>query len=235
MPLGIAGWPLRDASVEAVNAAWTLSRAPVVELPKDLLDNVSIKHLFRTARAADKEISFAGTTDFASLGGMGWANYSRYLDIQVAQARFLCTRLFRVFLQAETRDNFFRALENLERFTRRVTDIEVVVETHSGWESTAPGLSAFLEITRTRLVVDFGNITDEAAAEFILRSAMGERIAYFHLRSLPGVPSADPIVDGREARAMRAYPDHSFLWEPKNLDTPAALAIWHQRQAGASA
>jgi hypothetical protein len=218
--------------VEDVSAALTLSRASVAELPKDLLDQVSIKQLFRTIRAASKEVSLAATTDFAHLGGMDWADYGRYLDIQVAQARFLGARLFRVFLQADTQEDFIRALYGLERYTRRVSEMEIVVETHGGWESTAEGLPAFLKSTDARLVVDFGNIADEAASEFILRGAMGERIAYFHLRALPGAPSTDPLLDRREARAMNAYPTHSFLWEPKGPQTPEALAIWHRLHAG---
>jgi hypothetical protein len=230
MPLGIAGWPLRDASLEEVGVAWALCQAPLVEIPKDLLDKVSIKQLFRAVRSARKGIALAGTTDFAHLGGMGWADYSRYLEIQIAQARFLGAHLFRVFLQAETRNDFFRALDRLEQFTR-ATDIEIVVETHGGWESTVAGLSALLESATTRLVVDFGNISDEAAAEFILRRPIGERIAYFHLRALPGAPSTDPIVDAREARAMNVYPGHNFLWEPKGVETREALAVWRQLSA----
>jgi hypothetical protein len=106
--------------------------------------------------------------------------------------------------------------------------MEIVVETHGGWESTAEGLSAFLENTSTRLVVDFGNITDGAGAALILQGGIGERIAYFHLRSLPGAASSDTILDVREAHAMSTYPGHSFLWEPKGLESPEALAVWRK-------
>lgn len=228
MPLGIAGWPLRDASADDLGAAWARAEAPLAELPKDLLDKISVKQLFRAVRATGKQTALAGTTDFAGLSGMDWADYRRYLDIQLAQARFLGAKLFRIFLRGETREDTFRAFDHLERYALHAPDMEIVVETHGGWESTAVGLAAFLERTDKRLVVDFGNIVDEAAAEFILRGAIGGRIAYFHLRALADVPSPDPIVDGREARAMNTYPAHSFLWEPKGLETPEALAIWRR-------
>jgi len=226
MPLGIAGWPLREASTEQVAESWALAEAPLAELPKDLLDKVSTKQLFHAVRAAGKEVSLAGTTDFARLDSMSLADYGRYLDIQLAQARFLGASLFRVFLQAEAREDFGRALDNLDRCLSRTPDVETVVETHGGCESTVEGLATLLDETRLRLVVDFGNIADSAAAEFILGSELADRIAYFHLRSLPGKVAAESPIAMREARAMAIYPSHTFLWEPKDLSTPEAIVQW---------
>ena len=69
----------------------------VAEIPKDLLDTVSVKALFVALEACRKTLSMAGTTDFTTLSGFSWPDYQAYLDMQVASARFLRCGLWRVF------------------------------------------------------------------------------------------------------------------------------------------
>ena len=148
MDLGIAGWPLRRASADCVELAFRLGRSPIIEIPKDLLDRISVKQLFGIVARSGKTPCLAGTTDFARLSGLQWCDYKRYLDIQASQARFLGCRMLRLFLQAKSRAEFETALGRVVEFASRLRDLEIVLETHHGWETHPDGLDRVLAQNR---------------------------------------------------------------------------------------
>lgn len=214
--LGIAGWPLRRASLECIELALQLGRSPIVEIPKDLLDRISVKQLFGIVARSRKTPCLAGTTDFALLSGLQWCDYKRYLDIQVSQARFLGCRMLRLFLQAKSRAHFETAFDRVVEFASALSDLEIVLETHHGWETRRDGLDRVLARSEIRLVVDFANVRDLAVREALLTEIPRRRIAYFHIRNLPTHPER-PSLATFEARAAEAFPRHPFLWEPKTV------------------
>jgi hypothetical protein len=214
--LGIGGWPLRRVSADCVDLAFRLGRSPIIEIPKDLLDRISVKQLFGIVARSGKTPCLAGTTDFARLGGLQWRDYKRYLDIQASQARFLGCRMLRLFLQAESRAELETALGRVVEFASRLKDLEIVLETHRGWETRPEGLDRVLARTEVRLVVDFANVRDRAVREALLSDVPKRRIAYFHIRNLPMCPEWSSLA-AFEARAAEAFPRHPFLWEPKTL------------------
>jgi hypothetical protein len=220
--LGIAGWPLRRASPDCIDLAFRSGRSPIIEIPKDLLDRIPVKQLFRIVARSGKTPCLAGTTDFARLSGLKWPDYKRYLDIQTSQARFLGCRMLRLFLQAESRAEFETALGRVVEFASRLQDLEIVLETHRGWETRPDGLNRLLAQTEIRLVVDFANVRDNGVREMLLKDVPKRRIAYFHIRNLPMRPERPSLV-ALEARAERAFPRHPFLWEPKTLSGRRAV------------
>ena len=229
---GIAGWPLRDLSLVDIADAIKATPCELVEIPKDLLDSVSIKKLFDILQASNKTVAFAGTTDFATLSGLPWSDYQNYLDIQAAAARFLKSRYWRVFLQAPTLEELEFSIRKVIDYSRRIPEVEIVIETHGGPESTMEGFNFCLKNSSINFVVDFSNILDTSLREFIAQGGLRERIAYFHVRNIPGYreeASLAPI----EAKAARAYPQHAFLWEPKVISGRAAVDMFRRYdQAG---
>jgi hypothetical protein len=225
MDLGIAGWPLRRASADCIELAFRLGRSPIIEIPKDLLDRISAKQLFGIVARSEKIPCLAGTTDFAWLSGLQWCDYKRYLDIQVSQARFLGCRMLRLFLQARNCVEFDTALGRLMEFASQLRDLEIVLETHRGWETRAAGLDRVLAGTEIRLVVDFANVRERAMREILLRNVPGARIAYFHIRNLPTRPER-PSLAAFETIAAEAFSRHPFLWEPKTLSGWRAVEVF---------
>jgi hypothetical protein len=217
MDLGIAGWPLRRASADCIDIAFRLGRSRIIEIPKDLLDRISVKQLFGIVARSGKTPCLAGTTDFTRLSGLQWPDYKRYLDIQASQARFLGCRMLRLFLQAESREEFEAALGRVVEFASRLRDLEIVLETHGGWETRPDGLDHLLARTEIRLVVDFANVRDRVVREALLRDVPKRRIAYFHVRNLPMYPPEVRSLAAFEAKAAETFPRHPFLWEPKKL------------------
>ena len=199
----------------------------VAEIPKDLLDTVSVKALFVALAACRKTLSMAGTTDFTTLSGFSWPDYQAYLDMQVASARFLRCGLWRVFLQASTMAELKASLRKVAQFASRHADLEIVVETHGGFESTREGFDYCIAQSPLRFVVDLANIADTALREAILRGTFKRRIAYFHLRNFGAYTEAKSLVP-LEARAIQAYPRHTFLWEPKQVEGAEAVRLFDQ-------
>jgi hypothetical protein len=220
---GIAGWPLRTLSLD--NIARAIRGLPIVEIPKDLLNSVSAKALFSVLATAHSPKALAGTTDFTKLAGLVWDDYRRYLDVQIAYGRFLRCNLFRVFLGAANREELKNSIDKLNSIARDLCDIEPVIETHGGFESTMEGFTQVLEASSSTLVVDFANIRDPKLIDFLLTSPCADRIAYFHVRNLPLHCEVKSLIEV-EATAFRMYPDHAFLWEPKSIDGVQALEIF---------
>src|SRR5271169_1301138 len=194
MVLGIAGWPLRRGPADCIELAFRLGRSPIIEIPKDLLDRISVKQLFAIVSRSGKTACLAGTTDFARLSGLQWRDYKRYLDIQASQARFLGCRMLRLFLQAKSRAEFETALSRVMEFASRLRDLEIVLETHHGWETQPDGLDRVLAGTGLRLVIDLANVRDRAMRETLLRDVPKRRIAYFHIRNLPTRPERPSLA-----------------------------------------
>jgi hypothetical protein len=222
---GIAGWPLRTLSLNGIAEVINTVPSSVVEIPKDLLNSVSTKKLFGILAGSKKSVSLAGTTDFTRLADLSWGDYQNYLDIQIAFGRFFKCKIFRVFLQARTREQLELSVSRMIEYAQRFPDIEIVFETHGGYESTKDGFEFCINTCSLRTVVDFGNIFDDTLMEFILDSNLNCRIAYFHVRNLPGYCEAE-TVGAVEARAMLAYPQHTFLWEPKTVSGHRAVKIF---------
>ena len=222
---GIAGWPLRNLTLNVIAEVIHTTPSTLIEIPKDLLDSVSTKKLFAILAASKKIGSLAGTTDFTMLAGVSWGDYQNYLDIQIAFGRFLKCKIFRVFLQAKTRGELELSLSRIMEYVQRFSDIEIVFETHGGYESTKAGFEFCLNACALRTVVDFGNIADDSLKELILYGNLYRRIAYFHVRNLPGYCEAESLVTV-ETEATLAYPQHAFLWEPKAVSGPRALEIF---------
>jgi hypothetical protein len=220
--LGIAGWPLRRASADCIELAFRLGRSPIIEIPKDLLDRISVKQLFGIVARSGKTPCLAGTTDFGRLSGLQWRDYKRYLDVQVSQARFLGCRMLRLFLGAESRAELETAIGRIVEFASPLRDLEIVLETHRGWESRLDGLDRVLARTEIRLVVDFANVRDSGVRETLLKDVPKRRIAYFHIRNLP-MRAERPSLAAFEVRAAEAFPRHAFLWEPKTLSAWRAV------------
>jgi hypothetical protein len=223
---GIAGWPLRRASAACLDAAFRAGRASIIEIPKDLLDTISVKQLFRLVKGSGKDPCLAGTTDFARLDSLDWADYRRYLDIQMSYARFLGCSMVRLFLQADSKKDFEVALRRVDEYAQHAENVEIVLETHGGWESGIEGLAYLLAMTRFRLVVDLANVPDQAAREALLNCVPGDRIAYFHVRNLPGHCEIVALAE-IERLAAQLHPLHSFLWEPKSLSGWPAMRVLH--------
>jgi hypothetical protein len=224
---GIAGWPLRNLSLNGIADVIDTTPSTLMEIPKDLLDSVPAKKLFAMLVASKKAVSLAGTTDFTTLAGLSWTDYQKYLDIQIAFGRFFRCKMFRVFLQARTLGELELSVSRLIEYAQRFTDIEIVFETHGGYESTKSGFEFCLNSCSFRTVIDFGNIVENALKGFILDSSLDRRIAYFHVRNLPGYCEAESLVTV-EARAMQRYPQHAFLWEPKAVSGHRAVRIFRE-------
>jgi hypothetical protein len=222
---GIAGWPLRSLSLNGIAEVIHSVPSCIIELPKDLLNSIPTKKLFGILSASTKTVSLAGTTDFTRLSDLSWGDYQNYLDIQIAFGRFFKCKIFRVFLQARTRKQLELSVSRMIEYAQRLPDIEIVFETHGGYESTKEGFEFCINASSLRTVVDFGNISDGALAEFILDSNLDRRIAYFHVRNLPGY-CEEETLGAVEGRAMLAYPQHTFLWEPKTVSGPGAVKIF---------
>jgi len=223
--IGIAGWPLRTISPDNLRDLVVSLRADIIEIPKDLLDSISLKKLFDILCGSGKEMSFAGTTDFAGLAGLSWDDYRRYLGVQVASARFLGCDYLRVFLNAGTSVEMEKALERVEEVSRENADVEILIETHGGYESTLEGFKRCIEGSPFRFVVDFANIGDAKLRDWILESSIGDSLAYFHIRNL-GEHREDEDLFGIEERARVVYADKTFLWEPKAVSGVDALDIF---------
>lgn len=227
MRFGIAGWPLRNLPLDTLREVIEQVPVDLLEIPKDLIDSTSIKSLFAVLEDRKYTCSFAGTTDFSNLSGLAWRDYQRYLDIQISCARFLRCSMVRVFLQAADLRELEVCLDRLKSYSDLNQDIEIVVETHGGFESHIEGLIYFLDNASFRLVVDISNIEDTKTSEYVVSGELGSRIAYFHVRNLPGYTEQNQLVDW-ETRATQAYPEHTFLWEPKDVSGAAAVKIFRQ-------
>ena len=225
MKFGIAGWPLRNLSLDDLASVIEMTPSKIVEIPKDLLNSVSVKKLFEILKSSQKTAALAGTTDFTNMAGLTWDDYQRYLDIQVVSAQFLGCKIIRVFLQADTRKELELSLNRLGEYSRRFPDMEMAVETHGGFESTKEGIDYCLNQSSIRFVVDFAAVSDEAVKELILGGGLGERIVYFQLRNSPGFCEENDLIDV-ETRAVEAHPHHDFLWEPKTVSGPEAVKIF---------
>ena len=184
-----------------------------------------MKQLFWLVKECGRKACLAGTTDFAGLSGLDWADYKRYLDIQMSYARFLGCPMIRLFLQSYSKNDFEVSLRRVDEYARRAENVEIVLETHGGWESRIEGLKYLLAKTKFRLVVDFANVPNRVGRGALLGCVPDDRIAYFHVRNLPGYKERATLAE-IEWRAMRLYPGHAFLWEPKSLSGWRAISVF---------
>jgi hypothetical protein len=228
MSIGIAGWPLRRSAVSEVADIFSDTPSNLVEIPKDLLDVVSLKALFEALIACKKAACFAGTTDFTNLAALSWEDYQRYLSVQVSCARFLRCAYWRVFLGAQDREQLRLSINRMNAFAETLKDLEVVVETHGGFESTEEGFELCLSESAMTFVVDIANIPEQALTKAIVAGHHRDRIAYFHIRNLNGYHEAEHLLE-LEEKMLDAHPGHTFLWEPKKISGSEAAEMFRRQ------
>ncbi len=226
----LAGWPQRGFTTDQFLDAITSFRPRMVELSKDFLrDDVSLKglaaRLGEVRESDDFEFSYAGTTDLLSCAGMTWQRYRLYVAVQIAQARFLDCTHFRFFLGAANSD--IEPAELIDRvldFCSDLSPMRPCLEIHAGLESDVEVLGTLLDKTEVEIVLDVEN-SHHAGLTFdqIQDLLPAERIAYVHLRNLPGVWSENPPIEADEERWHDRIPDRPFLWEPKTVDDPERI------------
>jgi len=225
-----AGWPLRHFEVDELGSFLESLPARLIEISKDQIrDSVSIKALGRTldhVRASTgAELAFAGTTDLVQCAGMPWERYRAYLAVQIAQARFLGCSYFRILVGDRAPEVTEETL--LARMADLVEDLgpmTACIEIHGGIESEPEVLDRLLAHVPVQIVVDFENMQRAGlTSEELHERVPGDRIAYFHQRSLPGVWREHPESEPDEARWSAWYPNAVFLWEPKKVEMPSRI------------
>lgn len=225
--IGIAGWPTRKFSMTEFENYLAKYLPPLVEISKDFLrDEVSIKELRRVI-AQYKEttiFSFAGTTDLTKCAGFNWLVYCDYLSIQAAQARFLGCSYFRCFVGQKTTIPIEELLRRLEYLSKILEPLNLCIEIHGGYESNIKIISSLIEKTRVDIVVDFANmLAAKMSSDELMEVLPQKRIAYFHIRNLPGVWEED--TDSANIQEQWCYKNYEIpvLWEPKSLTESTQL------------
>jgi hypothetical protein len=229
-PIFPAAWPLRHFKVNELLALVSEFRPRVLELSKDFLDgDVSLKGLARSlegVRASNSiELVFAGTTDLVRCAGFPWERYRRYLAVQMAQARFLDCTGFRLMVgQRSSAAESGTVIDRVRTLCEDLSPLQACVEIHGGVESELPVLAELLQSTPVMIVVDLENMERAGLTTEELRAVLPpERVAYFHVRNLPGVWTEHPATLGAQYEWQRDYPDAVFLWEPKSVDAPQRI------------
>jgi hypothetical protein len=133
-----------------------------------------------------------------------------------------------VFLGAQDREQLRLSLDRLNTFAETLKNLEVVVETHGGFESTEEGFDMCCSKSAIRFVVDIANIPDQSLTNSIAAGHHGDRLAYFHTRNLNGYCEAEHLLD-LEEKMFRAHPHHTFLWEPKEVSGSEAVEIFRKQ------
>jgi hypothetical protein len=203
----------------------------LIEVSKDSIrDNLSIKALAhalsQVRHAHHAALAFAGTTDLIDCAGFSWERYRQYLAVQFAQARFLDSSLFRLLLGGHSSSQIplKELIKRVEAISHDLHPIQACIEIHAGVESDPLCLSALLQSTTAKFVVDFENMQRAGlSSDKLLDLVPIERLAYFHQRNLPGVwiEHAQSLQD--EAHWHRILPEALFLWEPKSVANPKRL------------
>lgn len=219
-----AGWPLRLLSLGELKNIIEKHKPSLVEVSKDQVNSVSIKQLKKILLTAQKtsgfSLSFAGTTNFSSCSGFEWSRYLCYLDIQVAQARFLGCEFFRVILGDDLSPGRIGLTAlRLEEFCRRTKPIIVCVETHGASECDPQTLRKLLDKCPVDVVIDFANIYDAGySMEDFLSYVPMRRIAYSHQRNLPfDIWTEHAKSSIAEIEWSRVSKNKPRFWEPKEL------------------
>lgn len=226
----LAGWPLRGCSTDQFLDAITTFRPRMVEFSKDFLrDDVSVKGLAaRLAEVRAKnafDLSYAGTTDLVNCAGMSWQRYRLYVAVQIAQARFLDCTHFRFFLGGTSSDiDIPELICRVLDFSSDLSPMKPCLEIHGGLESDAEVLGALLDRTAVEIVVDVENMHHAGLAFDQMQDLLPtERVAYLHLRNLPGIWVENPTIEADEERWHDLIPGRPVLWEPKTVDDPERI------------
>lgn len=226
----LAGWTMRRFSQKDFLLYVGEVKPPLVELSKDFLrDEISIKNLGheldRLKSISSFDISYAGTTDFVNCAGMKWERYRLYLAIQVAQAKFLESSIFRAFVGKPCINaDHVDIIDRLNAFCEEIKPLDLAIEIHGGVECDLMFLKLILNETPAKIVVDFENMLNVGlSTENIFSLIPLDRIAYIHQRNLPKlwIEHNESLPDEVEWR--RLLPGAVFLWEPKKLNEPAAI------------
>ncbi|NKB60711.1 MAG: TIM barrel protein [Gammaproteobacteria bacterium] len=228
--IDIAGWPLRDLTLDELNGLFTSghiqSTEGALELAKDFVESRSIKKLAAVIGQYDFNVlSFAGTTDFCNMSGMGERDYFRYLKIQFAEAAFLNCNMFRALVgEAGQALSNAALIYRLNQAQDMLGNIELVFETHGGRETELETLCAILDHTSFRYVVDISNIGQSESVQYFMENDLSDRIAYFHIRNW-GRHVEDDVSLAWEQELMKKYPNQRFMFEPKMIAGTDALNI----------
>jgi hypothetical protein len=222
-----AGWPLRRFNLDQLTSLLSPAPPPLLEISKDLLrDDVSLKALARLLSGlrdgGTRDVAFAGTTDLTACAGFSWDRYRRYLAVQIAQAAFLECSMFRVLAgRAASSIGTHELVARLGALCGDMAPIQVCVEIHAGVESDPDVLRVLIAQTPIRIVVDVENMSRAGLSAAGLAAAVPlDRVAYVHLRNLPGVWVEQPALLDDERRWDAMMPAGRVLWEPKQIDDP---------------
>jgi hypothetical protein len=229
-PVFPAAWPLRHFNADDLLRLVSEYPPRVLELSKDFLDgDVSLKGLARgleRVRGGNSlELVLAGTTDLVRCAGFPWERYRRYLAVQMAQAKFLDCTGFRLLVGPRlpcVEDG--TVIDRIETLCEDLSPVQAYVEIHGGIESEPAVLAELLQRAPIMVVIDLQNMQRAGLTSEELRAVLPpERVAYFHVRNLPGVWIEDPASLSEQHESQRRYPGVSFLWEPKTVDEPARI------------
>jgi hypothetical protein len=234
-----AGWALRNFSYVEFMDFIQITRPNFLEISKDFLrDDVSIKKLAidlnEMQKYAEIVISYAGTTDLVECSMMTWSTYMEYLQIQVAQAKFLGCKIFRCFLGLIKTDiKQDEIIRRLNEFCSNASPLLVAIEIHGGVECDLKFLKRILNETPVRVVVDFENMYNaNLETKVILRNVSLSKIAYFHQRNLPQIWTEHSESENDEMLWYKLMPEGVFLWEPKKIDDPRFVKkFFHEYKA----
>jgi hypothetical protein len=225
-----AGWTLRNFSPDDLASLVGPSPQGLLEISKDhISDTVSLKELGRVVSAlcasSSARVSFAGTTDLVQCAGLSWERYRRYLAVQIAQAVFLDSSMFRLFVGAPCPGVSLRDVtQRLNQVCTDLAPLSTCIEVHGGLESDIETLDALMRDTPVQIVLDIENMHAAGMTlDEVLAVVPRERFAYFHQRNLPGVWMEHPESRNDESRLHELFPQKSFLWEPKRIDDPVRI------------
>jgi sugar phosphate isomerase/epimerase len=219
-----AGWTLRHFSQDEFLSLIESYRPCLVEISKDFLrDEVSLKSLGQQldclARRNSFVMSYAGTTDFVSCGGMPWDRYRQYLAVQWAQARFIGCSVFRAFVgmpgpEVEIRE----VIQRLNLFCNDIAPMKLAIEIDGGLECNLEVLKRILEETSVIVVVDLENMQRcGIAMNDLLAILPPARIVYLHFRNLSDKWIEHEGSQAAEVAWQDAMPDVPVLWEAKTI------------------
>jgi hypothetical protein len=225
-----AAWPLRHFEVNELLGLVSEYPPRVLELSKDFLGGgVSLKDLARLlegVRAGNSiDLVLAGTTDLVRCAGFPWERYRRYVAVQMAQARFLECTGFRLMVGPRSSDvDSGTVIDRVGTLCEDLSPVQACVEIHGGVESELSVLAELLQSTPIMIVIDLENLDRAGLTTEELRAVLPpERVAYFHVRNLPGVWTEHPATLSAQYEWQRDYPDAVFLWEPKSVNAPERI------------
>ena len=226
----LSGWALRDFTIDELDSYLKSLEGNPFELSKDIFKSVSIKNIYRSLKQHQiSQVSYAGTTNIVSAGGLPFHTYTKYLRIQLAQAQFLNANSFRLLI-GDGRSE--KVIQRLNEISTEYDSIRFITEIHSGWESEIQNLNSLINSTNIRFVIDFQNIYDSnLSSSNLLEMIPCERVAHFHTRNLTGIYVEDDRIELDELEWRSSFPQAPIYWEPKKLTKEKVISYYEEYQS----